>query len=151
MLSLYDSLRQNFLQSKKLSITEYNLFNKTDSNKELIAIKSSRTSQLLVLISLLILVFSVIQQNNPLAPFAFLIGLSSFITSLVYYREKEVEKSIYKSRVISSILLFILAIYFLENSFQFLNWIILIFTILLSFFFFENIQNNNKVNLKEAE
>ncbi len=150
LFSLYDSLKTNYLQSKKLSLNEYRSFNENSNQKELIVLKNSKTSLLMFLISLIILVCSVVQQNNDLSPFAFLIGLSSLITSLVYYKEQKVEKNTYKARVISSVLLFVLATYFLENSYMFLCWIILIFTILLVFFFIENLRNNENTNLREA-
>ena len=150
LLSLFDSLKSNYLQSRKLSIEEYQLFDKNINQKDLIVLKNLKSSLLLFLISLIILVFSVVQQNNDLAPFAFLIGLSSLITSLVYYNEKTVERNTYKVRIISCVMLFVLSIYFLDNSYLFLHWIILIFTILLVFFFIENLRNNENTNLREA-
>lgn len=150
LLSLFDSLKTNYLQSRKLSIEEYQLFDKNINQKDLIVLKNLKSSLLLFLISLIILVFSVVQQNNDLAPFAFLIGLSSLITSLVYYNEKTVERNTYKVRIISSVMLFVLSIYFLDNSYLFLHWIILIFTILLVFFFIENLRNNANTNLREV-
>ncbi|SFN69016.1 hypothetical protein SAMN05421741_10941 [Paenimyroides ummariense] len=150
LLSLYDSLKSNYLQSKMLSIEEYLVFDKNINQKDLIILKNLKSSLLLFLISLIILIFSVVQQNNDLAPFAFLIGLTSLITSLVYYNEKTVERNTYKVRIISSVMLFVLSIYFLDNSYLFLHWIILIFTILLVFFFIENLRNNENTNLKDA-
>ncbi|MEG0917376.1 MAG: hypothetical protein RSF68_10220 [Myroides sp.] len=150
LLSLLDSLKSNYLQSRKLSIEEFGLFSENINQKDLIVLKNLKSSLLLFLISLIILVFSVVQQNNDLAPFAFLIGLSSLITSLVYYKEKIVERNTYKVRIISSVMLFVLSIYFLDNSYLFLHWIILVFTILLVFFFIENLRNNENANLREA-
>lgn len=150
LLSLYDSLKTNYLQSRKLSIEEYKLFNENINQKDSIILRNSKSSLLLFLISLIILIFSVVQQNNDLAPYAFLIGLSSLITSLVYYNEKTVERNTYKVRIISSVMLFVLSIYFLDNSYLFLHWIILIFTILLVFFFIENLRDNENTNLREA-
>lgn len=150
LLSLYDSLKTDYLQSRKLSVEEFRLFSENVNQKDLIILKNSKTSLLMLLLSLIILVFSVVQQNNDLAPFAFLIGLSSLITSLVYYKEQKVERNNYKVRVISSVLLFVLSIYFLDNSYLFLHWIILIFTTLLAFFFIENLRNNENTNLREA-
>lgn len=150
LLSLYDSLKTNYLQSRKLSIEEYKLFNENINQKDLIILKNSKTSLLILLLSLIILFFSVVQQNNDLAPFAFLIGLSSLVISLVYYNEKTVERNTYKVRIISTVMLFVLSIYFLDNSYLFLHWIILIFTILLVFFFIENLRDNENTNLREA-
>lgn len=150
LLSLYDSLKTNYLQSKMLSIEEYLVFDKNVNQKDLIILKNSKSSLLMLILSLIILVFSVVQQNNDLAPFAFLIGLSSLVISLVYYNEKTVERNTYKVRIISSVMLFVLSIYFLYNSYLFLHWIILIFTILLVFFFIENLRNNENTNLREA-
>lgn len=150
LLSLYDSLKTNYLQSRKLSIEEFISFSKNFNQKDLIILKNSKTSLLIFLISLIILVFSIVQQNNDLAPFAFLIGLSSLITSIVYYKEQKVEHNAYKVRIISSVLLFLLSVYFLDNSYLFLHWVILIFTILLVFFFIENLRNNENKNLREA-
>lgn len=149
-LALYDSLKTDYLKSTKLSESEYQIFDKNNDKEELIEIKNSKTSTLMLLISAIILVFSIVQQNNDLSPFAFLIGLSSLITSLVYFREKKVVKNNYKIRIIASTLLFILAVYFLDNSYMFLNWIILLFTALLILFFIENLKNNNSTNIKEA-
>lgn len=150
LLSLYDSLKTNYLQSRKLSPEEYKLFNENINQKDSIILRNSKSSLLLFLISLIILVFSVVQQNNDLAPFAFLIGLSSLVISLVYYNEKTVERNTYKVRIISSVMLFVLSIYFLDNSYLFLHWIILIFTIILVFFFIENLRNNENTNLRDA-
>ena len=150
LLSLYDTLKSNYLQSKMLSIEEYLVFDKNVNQKDLIILKNSKSSLLMLILSLIILFFSVVQQNNDLAPFAFLIGLSSLVISLVYYNEKTVERNTYKVRIISSVMLFVLSIYFLDNSYLFLHWIILIFTILLVFFFIENLRNNENTNLREA-
>lgn len=150
LLSLFDSLKTNYLQSRKLSIEEFGSFSENINQKDLIILKNSKASLLIFLLSLIILVFSVVQQNNDLAPFAFLIGLSSLIISLVYYNEKTVERNTYNVRIISSVLLFVLSIYFLDNSYLFLHLIILIFTILLVFFFIENLRNNENTNLREA-
>ena len=150
LLSLYDSLKSNYLQSKMLSIEEYLVFDKNVNQKDLIILKNSKSSLLMLILSLIILVFSVVQQNNDLAPFAFLIGLSSLVISLVYYNEKTVERNTYKVRIISSVMLFVLSIYFLDNSYLFLHWIILIFTIILVFFFIENLRNNENTNLRDA-
>ncbi|SFN88646.1 hypothetical protein SAMN05421741_1134 [Paenimyroides ummariense] len=149
-LALYDSLKTNYLKSTKLSEQDYMLFGKNVDDEQLIELKNYKTSILMLLISLLILVFSVVQQNNDLSPFAFLIGLSSLVTSLVYFRERKVVKSNYMVRIIASVLLFILAVCFLENSYMYLNWIILLFTALLVMFFIENLKDNNKTNIKEA-
>src|SRR5690606_11664821 len=134
----------------KLSESEYQIFDKNNDKEELIEIKNSKTSTLMLLISAIILVFSIVQQNNDLSPFAFLIGLSSLITSLVYFKEKKVVKNNYMVRIIASVTLFILAVYFLDNSYMFLNWIILLFTALLILFFIENLKRSNKTNIKEA-
>ncbi|WP_372473757.1 hypothetical protein AB4865_00370 [Capnocytophaga sp. ARDL2] len=143
ILSLYDSLKPTFLQSKKTTQDEYEHFIENGFTKEIIHLKDSKASVLMILISLVILIFSIVQQANDLAPFAFLIGLSSLITSLVYFREKETERNSYKSRMIASILLFLLALFFLENSYLFLHWIVLSFTTLLTLLFIQNINHRN--------
>lgn len=150
LLSLYDSLKTDYLRSRKLSIEEFRLFSENINQKDLIILKNSKTSLLMLLLSLVILVFSVAQQNNNLAPFAFLIGLSSLITSIVYYKEQKVERNNYKVRIISSVSLFILSIYFLDNSYLFLHWIILGFTTLLILFFIENLKSNQNIDVKEV-
>lgn len=150
LLSLYDSLKTDYLQSRKLSMEEFRLFSEDINQKDLIILKNSKTSLLMLLLSLVILVFSVVQQNNDLAPFAFLIGLSSLITSIVYYKEQKVERNNYKVRIISSVSLFVLSIYFLDNSYLFLHWIILGFTALLILFFIENLKNNQNIDVKEV-
>lgn len=149
-LALYDSLKSDYLKSTKLSPYNYKLFGENIDQEELIELKNSKTSTLMLVISVIILVFSVVQQNNDLSPFAFLIGLSSLITSLVYFKEKKVVKNNYMVRIIASVTLFILAVFFLENSYMFLNYIILLFTVLLVLFFIENLKRSNKTNIKEA-
>lgn len=148
--TVYDSLKSDYLQSIKLNSEEYALFEKDIYQQEFITWKDNKTSLISLLVSLVILVFSIVQQNNALAPFAFLIGISSLITSMVYYKEKKVERNNYKMRIISSVMLFVLSVYFLDNSYLFLHWIILIFTVLLVFFFIENLRSNKNKNLKEA-
>lgn len=64
LLSLYDSLKTNYLQSRKLSPEEYKLFNENINQKDSIILRNSKSSLLLFLISLIVLVFSVVQQNN---------------------------------------------------------------------------------------
>lgn len=148
---LYDSLRTDYLRSVKLTIQEYASFENDIYQQEFITLKDNKTSIISLLVSLVILLFSVVQQENELAPFAFLIGISSLITSMVYYKEKKVERNTYKIRIISSVMLFVLSVYFLDNSYLFLHWIILIFTVLLVFFFIENLRSNKNKNLKEAK
>ncbi|MEG1025008.1 MAG: hypothetical protein RSF34_11085 [Flavobacterium sp.] len=150
VLALYDSLKLDYLKSIKLSENEYQYFDKAADHEELVEIKNSKASTLMLLISVIILIFSIVQQNNDLSPFAFLIGLSSLITSLVYFKEKKVEKKNYVARVIATVTLFILAIWFLDNSYMILNWIILLFTCLLVLFFMENLKSTNITNIKEA-
>lgn len=137
---LYDSLRTDYLRSVKLTIQEYASFENDIYQQEFITLKDNKTSIISLLVSLVILLFSAVQQENELAPFAFLIGISSLITSMVYYKEKKVERNTYKIRIISSVMLFVLSVYFLDNSYLFLHWIILIFTVLLVFFFIENLK-----------
>ena|SRR5690554_1351412 len=148
---LYDSLRTDYLRSVKLTIQEYASFENDIYQQEFITLKDNKTSIISLLVSLVILLFSAVQQENELAPFAFLIGISSLITSMVYYKEKKVERNTYKIRIISSVMLFVLSVYFLDNSYLFLHWIILIFTVLLVFFFIENLRSNKNKNLKEAK
>lgn len=147
LLSFYDSLKTDYLRSLKLSENKYLTFHQDIYKQEYVILKDGKASVLNVLISLLILVFSVIQQDNEFSPLAFLIGLSSTISSLVYFSERKIEKTTYKTRTISTLLAFILAALFLENSFHFLNWIILMFTGLLFSFFIEDLKNKEHYNL----
>jgi len=93
---LYDSLRTDYLRSVKLTIEEYASFGKDIYQQEIITLKDNKTSIISLLVSLVILVFSVVQQENELSPIAFMIGLSSTITSLVYFNDLQVEKTTYK-------------------------------------------------------
>ena len=149
LLSYYDSLKKDYLRSVKLTIEEYISFGKNIYQQEFITLKDNKTSIISLLISLVILVFSVVQQKNELAPLAFMIGLSSTITSLVYFRDLQVEKSTYKTRTLSTIALFALVVLFLENSYGFLHWIILMFTVLLTFLFVENLTSYKEMNLNK--
>jgi len=130
------------LRSVKLTIEEYASFGKNIYHQEFIALKDNKTSIITLLVSLMILVFSVIQQENKLAALAFMVGLSSTITSLVYFKDLQVEKSTYKMRIFSTIAAFVLAVLFLENTYGSLHLIILIFTVLLYFFYLENIKDS---------
>lgn len=47
-------------------------------------------------------------------------------------------------------MLFVLSIYFLDNSYLFLHWIILVFTALLLLFFIENLKSNQNIDVKEV-
>ncbi|GEM_PF-2005534 len=148
---LYDSLRTDYLRSVKLTIQEYASFGKDIYQQEFITLKDNKTSIISLLVSLVILLFSVVQQENELAPLAFMIGLSSTITSLVYFRDLQVEKGTYKTRILSTIALFVLVVLFLENSYGFLHWIILMFTILLVFSFIENLRSNENMDLNKLD
>ncbi|HLW42140.1 MAG TPA: hypothetical protein VKY82_07200 [Flavobacterium sp.] len=139
--ALYDSLKTDYLRSIKLNPQEYTSFQTDIYRPEFIVLENNKTSILTLLVSLIILLFSIIQQENELAPLAFMIGLSSSITSLVYFNERKVGKITYKSRMIATVILFVLAVLFLENSFHFLHGIILMFTILLSFLIVKNLKN----------
>jgi len=147
---LYDSLRTDFLRSVKLTIQEYASFENDIYQQEFITLKDNKTSIISLLVSLVILLFSVVQQENELAPLAFMIGLSSTIASLVYFKDLQIEKRTYKTRILSTIALFVLAVLFLENSYGFLHYIILMFTILLTLFFIENLKSNQNIDVKEA-
>src|SRR5690554_6244181 len=142
--ALYDSLKTDYLRSIKLNPQEYTSFQTDIYRPEFIVLENNKTSILTLLVSLIILLFSVIQQENDLAPLAFMIGLSSSITSLVYFNERKIEKTTYKTRMISTVALFILAVLFLENSYGFLYGVILMFTVLLMFFFLEIMKNKSK-------
>ncbi|HLT66156.1 MAG TPA: hypothetical protein VKZ80_07390, partial [Flavobacterium sp.] len=61
-----------------------------------------------------------------------------------------IEKRTYKTRILSTIALFVLAVLFLENSYGFLHYIILMFTILLTLFFIENLKSNQNIDVKEV-
>src|SRR5690606_5783154 len=138
---LYDSLRTDYLRSVKLTIEEYASFGKDIYQQEIITLKDNKTSIISLLVSLVILVFSVVQQENELSPIAFMIGLSSTITSLVYFNDLQVEKTTYKSRMISTMLSFVLATLFLENSFLYLRFIIVMFTLMLFTIYLKEVQN----------
>lgn len=147
---LYDSLRTDYLRSVKLTVQEYNSFENVIYQQEFITLKDNKTSIISLLVSLVILLFSVVQQENELAPLAFMIGLSSTITSLVYFKDLQIEKRTYKTRILSTIALFVLGVLFLENSYGFLHYIILMFTILLTLFFIENLKSNQNIDVKEV-
>ena len=149
-LSFVDSLKTDYLRSVKLTNEDYFTFHKSIYQQEYIVLKDNKVTVLSILISLLILVFSIVQQENELSPFAFLIGLSSTITFLVYFNDLRIEKRTYKTRMISTMLGFVLAVLCLENSFMFLHWIILSFTALLLLFFLENLKSNQNIDMKEV-
>lgn len=128
------------MRSVKLTVEEYVLFGKDIYQQEMITLKNNKTSIISLLVSLVILVFSVVQQENELAPLAFMIGLSSTINSLVYFKDLQVEKSTYKTRILSTVAAFVLVILFLENSYGSLHFIIFMFTALLYFFYLDNIK-----------
>ena len=140
--ALYDSLKKDYLRSTKLNINEYASFGKDIYQQEFIQLQNNKTSVLSFFISLVILVFSVVQQQNELASLAFMIGLSSTITSLVYFKDLCVEKRTYKTRTLATMASFGLAVLFLENSYNFLHWVILMFTVLLYFFYLESLRVN---------
>jgi len=142
LLFFYDSLRTDYLRSVKITIEEYASFGKNIYQQEFITLKNNKTSIISLLVSLVILVFSVVQQENELAALAFMVGLLSTITSLVYFKDSYVEKSTYKTRILSTIAAFVLAVLFLENTYRSLHLIILIFTALLYFFYLENIKDS---------
>lgn len=141
LLSLYDSLKKDYLRSKVLTKETFNTFSKDIYQQEVIVLTDRKITVLTLILAVLIFVFSIVQQQNDWAPLAFLLSLSTMISTLVHFNDKMIEKLTFKTRVFTAIASFILSALFLENSFMYLRFIIFIFTLMLFTFYLKEIQN----------
>lgn len=141
LLSLYDSLKKDYLRSKLLTKETFNTFFKDVYQQEVIVLADRKMAVLTLILSVLIFVFSIVQQQNDWAPLAFLLSLSTMISTLVHFNDKVIEKFTFKTRVFTAIASFILSALFLENSFLYLRFIIVMFTLTLFTIYLKEIQN----------
>lgn len=141
LLSLYDSLKKDYLRSKVLTKETFNTFFKDIYQQEVIVLADRKMAVLTLILSVLIFVFSIVQQQNDWAPLAFLLSLSTMISTLVHFNDKVIEKLTFKTRVFTAIASFILSALFLENSFLYLRFIIVMFTLTLFMIYLKEVQN----------
>ncbi len=131
LLSFYDSLKKDYLRSKVLTKETYNTFINDIYQQEVIVLADRKIAVLTLILSVLIFVFSIVQQQNDWAPLAFLLSLSTMISTLVHFNDKVIEKLTFKTRVFTAIASFVLSALFLENSFMYLRFVIIMFTLML--------------------
>lgn len=136
LLSLYDSLKKDYLRSKLLTKETFNTFFKDVYQQEVIVLADRKMAALTLILSVLIFVFSIVQQQNDWAPLAFLLSLTTIISSLIYINDKKVEKISLKTRAITTVFSFLLCAFFLNNDYIFLRYIIILFStvILLNYY-----------------
>src|SRR5690554_8211574 len=82
--ALYDSLKTDYLRSIKINPQEYTSFQTDIYRPEFIVKENNGDSILTLLVSLIILLFSILQQDNELYLLAFIIELSFSVPALVY-------------------------------------------------------------------
>src|SRR5690606_24062526 len=137
MYALYDSLKKDYLQSTFLNKQTFNTFESDIYKQEFIVLKDNKLAKLSLILSIIIFIFSIVQQTNDFAAFAFLLSLTTIISSLIYINDKKVEKISLKTRAIISVSSFLLCAFFLNNDYMFLRYIIILFTTILSFNYFQ--------------
>lgn len=140
LLSFYDSLKKDYLRSKLLTKETFNTFSKDIYQQEVIVLADRKIAVLTLILSVLIFVFSIVQQQNDWASLVFLLSLSTMISTLVHFNDKVIEKLTFKTRVFTAIASFILSALFLENSFLYLRFIIVMFTLMLFTIYLKEIQ-----------
>jgi len=141
LLSFYDSLKKDYLRSNLLTKETFNTFSKDIYKQEVIVLADRKIAILTLILSVLIFVFSTVQQQNDWASLAFLLSLSTMISTLVHFNDKVIEKLTFKTRVFTAIASFILSALFLENSFLYLRFIIVMFTLMLFTIYLKEVQN----------
>jgi len=141
LLSFYDSLKKDYLRGKLLTKETFNTFSEDIYQQEVIELADRKIVVLTLILSVLIFVFSIVQQQNDWAPLAFLLSLSTMISTLVHFNDKVIEKLTFKTRVFTAIASFILSALFLENSFLYLRFIIVMFTLTLFSIYLKEVQN----------
>lgn len=136
MYSLYDSLKKDYLRSTFLNKKTFKTFESDIYKQEFIVLKDNKPAKLTLILSVLIFVFSIVQQQNDWAPLAFLLSLTTIISSLIYINDKKVEKISLKTRAITTVFSFLLCAFFLNNDYIFLRYIIILFStvILLNYY-----------------
>lgn len=144
--SFFDSLKKDYLRSESLTSGAYKTFAKDIYKQEMIVLTDRNIGVLTLILSIFIFIFSIVQQKNEWASLAFLLSLSSIISTLVYFKENLIEKVTFKIRTLTSVASFILCALFLENSFPNLRFIIILFTLLLFLFYLKEIKNKNQFN-----
>lgn len=113
--SLYDSLKKDYLRSTLLDKKSIKTFEKNIYQQETIVFKDNKASKLTLLLSIIIFVFSIVQQTNDLAASAFLLSLTTIISTLVHFKDKEVNKTSFKTRAITTTLSFFLSAFFFRK------------------------------------
>ena len=110
-----------------------------------------RLSVLSIILSLIVLVLSVIDNTSDFNDIIFFNGLMLLIGHLVYFNEKEVLLSFFKARYIATILLFVLSIFFISSQYAVIKYAILIFTCLLFLLYQKNIKDKKSIYYKYLE
>lgn len=136
MYSLYDSLKKDYLRSTFLNKKTFKTFESDIYKQEFIFLKDNKPAKLTLILSIIIFIFSIVQQTNDFAAFAFLLSLTTIISSLIYINDKKVEKISLKTRAITTVFSFLLCAFFLNNDYIFLRYIIILFStvILLNYY-----------------
>ncbi|WP_277632660.1 hypothetical protein [Avrilella dinanensis] len=141
--TLWASLQPNYLL-----VNSYKTFEEYKSNRNaqnnVYHLKSKKTYVTAALISCLILILSVVQQDNSNNHIPFLIGLSSLLTTIIYFNEKKVNLDTYKLRIFSTITLFVLSLFFLENTLG-IKTLLILFTIILYMMFSESLKKKELI------
>lgn len=136
------------LQPSYLLVSSYKTFEEykshRDASSDLYHLNGKKTYVTAALISCLILILSVAQQDNSNNHIPFLIGLSSLLTTIIYFNEEKVNLGTYKVRVFSTIALFVLSLFFLENTLG-IKALLILFTIILYMMFSESLKKKELI------
>src|SRR5690606_37259736 len=121
----------DYLRSKVLTKESFNTFFKDIYQQEVIVLADGKIAVLTLILSVLIFVFSIVQQHNDWAPLAYLLSLSTMISTLVHFNDKVIEKLTFKTRVFTAFSVLSLSALFLADRFLYLRFSILMCTITL--------------------
>jgi len=151
--TLVNSLRKGYLRGALLEENKINVFEKEILYADNTFIKPHdyRLSVLSIILSLIVLVLSVIDNTSDFNDIIFFNGLMLLIGHLVYFNEKEVLLSFFKARYIATILLFVLSIFFISSQYAVIKYAILIFTCLLFLLYQKNIKDKKSIYYKYLE
>lgn len=148
--TLINSLRKGYLISTVLQEKEIRVFEKKIlySDNTFIKPNDYKISVISIILSLIIVALSIIDNTSELNDIFFLYGLILLISHIVYFNEKEVLLSLFKARYVATILLFVFSTFFMSSQYEVFKYIILIFTALLYLLYSKSVKDHKLINYK---
>ncbi len=148
--TLINSLRKGYLKSSLVNEVNSREFEKKIlySDNTFIKPKDHKLSVISIILSLIIVILSVVDNTSELNDIFFLYGLILLISHIVYFNEKEVLLSFFKARYIGTILLFVLSTFFMSSEYNVFKYTILIFSSLLYLLYTKNVKDEKSISYK---